>query len=443
MMTENGMKTQTLAFYQISPQVTDCLREVWPVVMGHLPDLLDAFYTHVVQQVHLKAIVGDTQNIERLKRAQTNHWEFLFNDGFSDQYFERVKQISLAHVRIGLEPGWYIGAYSFALSRLQQIVVDNVKHRTIADTLSAITAAVMVDMNLVIVTYQEIMAENHQKTINDLSDNFSETVNAVVERVSSSAENLVQASEKMRNDAQESDESVISAKSVANDAKDNVMMVTEAAGQLSESISEIAMQSGRTISVVHDAVEEAVKTEEIINELSQAAYKIDDVVKLIDTIANQTNLLALNATIEAARAGEAGKGFAVVAGEVKNLANQTAKATGDIYALIGEIRDRTSKTVDAIAVLHNSVNEVSEIAATVSAAVDEQTASTQEISRSLEAAFQASENVDMLLDKTQALSAQSAETVNHVHDVSGQLAEQSDHLREDVARFLQRLQRES
>ena len=142
-----------------------------------------------------------------------------------------------------------------------------------------------------------------------------------------------------------------------------------------------------------EAVDQARSTTERVSELSKAAARIGDVVELINTIAGQTNLLALNATIEAARAGEAGRGFAVVASEVKALAEQTAKATGEIGQQITGIQAATQDSVGAIKEISGTIEKLSEISSTIAAAVEEQGAATQEISRNVQQAAQGTQQV--------------------------------------------------
>jgi hypothetical protein len=155
---------------------------------------------------------------------------------------------------------------------------------------------------------------------------------------------------------------------------------------LSGSINEIGRQLSRTTEIVRAAVSEAHGTNGQIEALADAAQKIGDVIKLIRAIAGQTNLLALNATIEAARAGEAGKGFAVVASEVKSLAMQTAKATEDISKLITAVQAATTSAVSAIGRISGRMQEIDSCATAVSAAVEEQSAATGEISQNVASA---------------------------------------------------------
>lgn len=141
------------------------------------------------------------------------------------------------------------------------------------------------------------------------------------------------------------------------------------------------------------AVDQAQKTDDRVNKLSQAATRIGDVVELINTIAGQTKLLALNATIEAARAGEAGRGFAVVASEVKALAEQTAKATGEISHQITDIQAATQNALVAIKEICGTIGRISEISSAIAAAVEEQGTATQEISRNVQQAAQGTHEV--------------------------------------------------
>ena len=171
--------------------------------------------------------------------------------------------------------------------------------------------------------------------------------------------------------------------------------VASATEELSSSVNEISRQVQESARMASDAVGQARGTTERVSELSKAATRIGDVVELINTIAGQTNLLALNATIEAARAGEAGRGFAVVASEVKALAEQTAKATGEIGQQINGIQAATQDSVNAIKEISGTIEKLSEISSTIAAAVEEQGAATQEISRNVQQAAQGTQQVSV------------------------------------------------
>ena len=159
-------------------------------------------------------------------------------------------------------------------------------------------------------------------------------------------------------------------------------------------------------------------------------------LRLIDAIANQTNLLALNATIEAARAGEAGRGFAVVASEVKALAEQTAKATGEIGQQISGIQAATQESVNAIKEISGTIEKLSEISSTIAAAVEEQGAATQEISRNVQQAAQGTQQVSSNITDVQRGASETGSASTQVLSAAKSLSGDSGRLKAEVSRFL-------
>src|SRR5438105_9338007 len=239
----------------------------------------------------------------------------------------------------------------------------------------------------------QIAARERKADMIRLADNFEAAIGEIVETVSSASTELEASATTLTATAERAQELTGMVAAASEEASTNVQSVASATEELSSSVNEISRQVQDSARMASDAVGQARTTTDRVSELSKAASRIGDVVELINTIAGQTNLLALNATIEAARAGEAGRGFAVVASEVKALAEQTAKATGEIGHQITDIQAATQDSVVAIKEISGTIARISEISSAIASAVEEQGAATQEISRNVTQAAQGTQQV--------------------------------------------------
>src|SRR5207245_2675878 len=199
------------------------------------------------------------------------------------------------------------------------------------------------------------------RRVDGITRNFETVIGEIVQTVSSASTQLEASAGTLSATAKQSQTLTSTVASASGEASANVQSVASATEELSSSVTEIGRQVQESARMATDAVGQARATNDRVSQLSKAASRIGDVVELINTIAGQTNLLALNATIEAARAGEAGRGFAVVASEVKALAEQTAKATGEIGQQISGIQTATQESVNAIQAISGTIEKLSEI----------------------------------------------------------------------------------
>jgi methyl-accepting chemotaxis protein len=281
-------------------------------------------------------------------------------------------------------------------------------------------------------------AERRQMML-QLADSFEAEVKVVVQSVSSQASQLQSTALSLSNVADKAKGQSTTVSTAAEHASSNVQTVASAAEQLASSIGEIARQVAHSSELSRSAVVEAKRTSDIVSALATSAQKIGDVVNLITDIASQTNLLALNATIEAARAGDAGKGFAVVAGEVKTLANQTARATEEIGQQINGIQAATREAVQAIETITGSITNINDVGTSIASAVEEQGAATQEIARNVQQAAEGTREVSDNISGVQQAVEEAGSGANNVRDAARDLSSQSESLTVQVDRFIGRV----
>jgi methyl-accepting chemotaxis protein len=295
----------------------------------------------------------------------------------------------------------------------------------------------------------DLTQEEVKLTSNDELGDLTTAINkmhsklrSIIVSISDNAQQVATASEEFSSTSQQitanSEETSAQANVVSaatEEVNRNLQTVATATEEMSASIGEIAKNASEAAKVAGEALQAATRTNATVTKLGESSAEIGQVIKVITSIAQQTNLLALNATIEAARAGEAGKGFAVVANEVKELAKQTAKATEDISQKIAAIQTDAKDAVEAIGIISGIIGRVNDISATIATAVEEQSATTSEMSRNVAEAAkgsgEVSKNITGVAEAAQSTSSGATES----QKAAEHLAEMSTELRELVAQF--------
>lgn len=278
--------------------------------------------------------------------------------------------------------------------------------------------------------------ERRQQNVDQLLRNFDTRVSGVLEQLAGAATEMQATAQSMSAIADKTAHQVQAVSAATAEASTNVQTVAAAGEELSSSIHEIGRQAAQSNQITSRAVTLASNTDSRVQGLVKAVDRIGDVVRLINDIAGQTNLLALNATIEAARAGEAGKGFAVVASEVKNLANQTGKATEEITSQIEAIQSATQDSVSAIQEITGTIRQISEIATTIAAAVEEQGSATQEIARNVQQAAAGTQEVAANVTGVSEAAGETGAASTQVLGAARALSQQAEALKTDVTTFL-------
>ncbi|MCC8966602.1 methyl-accepting chemotaxis protein [Bradyrhizobium sp. Pear76] len=392
--------------------------------------------------------VADRQDERVRDNVKANEQEYTSTS-------ELLVMLAASGVLLGLLFGFVVGQYGVAkpiraaVELLQQlanghyeIAVHGTDRRDeVGDV--AKTALVFKDNGLAKVRMEreqkemEARAAAQRRTdMLQLADGFERAVGEIVETVASASNELEASATTLTSTAERSQNLATTVAAASEEATTNVQSVASATEELSSSVNEISRQVQESARMAGDAVSQARATNDRVGELSKAAARIGDVVELINTIAGQTNLLALNATIEAARAGEAGRGFAVVASEVKALAEQTAKATGEIGQQVSGIQAATNDSVNAIRAIGSTIERLSEISSAIAAAIEEQGAATQEISRNVQQAAQGTQQVSANITDVQHGANETGSASTQVLSAAQSLSGDSSRLKLEVGKFL-------
>ena len=288
-------------------------------------------------------------------------------------------------------------------------------------------------------TEQTRTLESRRQLVEAATQEFERAVSNIVQTLDRAAEAMDRSARDMANSAGRNQEQALATAAASEQATANVGIVATAAEEIAQSIEHITARVANSATVASQATDEAKAITDAVESLSASVDEIGEVSDLISSIAAQTNLLALNATIEAARAGEAGRGFAVVAQEVKGLATQTGKATGEITRHIVSIEQTTDRSVQAIKKISATIEQLSDIANDVAVAMRQQDSVTQEIARNAGAAAKGTRDVAENISEVSNSAVKTGQVATTVLTAAAELADQSHLLRREVERYLAQL----
>ncbi|MEZ2130885.1 MULTISPECIES: methyl-accepting chemotaxis protein [unclassified Sinorhizobium] len=435
----DGALKERLDFIELDERARQNLKELRPTLAELLGHALDKFYDKIAKTPKVATFFRDRGHMEGAKKRQEAHWGNLANGNFDSSYVAGVVAVGKAHARIGLEPRWYIGGYAMLMSELVKGIMEKQwpfmfgrQHaKMLADKLSAVVKASMLDMDYSISVYLQALEDERRKLEEERAridadqalalDHLRRGLEALSRGDLQSslphdlpgnfrlmAEDYNRAVEALRGSftaVRESSGAILSGTGAIAKATDELAMRTaqQAAGveessaalqQLSVSVNQTAGNAEKASSAVRDTQEKARNSGELVTSavsamagIEKSSTEISKIIGVIDEIAFQTNLLALNAGVEAARAGDAGKGFAVVAQEVRQLAQRSAEAAKEIKNLISQSSTQVnegvsivSNTGEALGDMIRRIDIIDKFVADIAAAARDQATGLNEIS---------------------------------------------------------------
>jgi len=427
-----------LSMHRIDDETRKILADTWPMLEPHLEQAIDDVLVALQDLPRIGRIVAD--NKETLKTLEVTHFRALLGGELDDRYAESCRRTVEKEAEMGLDARVRSTSGSIVVQMSLDVLARKhwLSSLKLAQRAKTISKIISFDVSNAMTLHRRAADEAarvRRGAIDAAIADFDGAISEVISAIKETSASLSETGSTMSQAADDTLNRMTSASSASAGTTQRMEATVTATEELSGSIQEIGQQATNGLDIAQSAVADAERTQKVISSLNEGAERIGSVVGTISAIAAQTNLLALNATIEAARAGEAGKGFAVVANEVKELAKQTAKATEDISRRINAIQTDTKGAVDAIASISGVINQINGISGTIATAVEEQSATTNEMTRNVTDAAKGSGEITLNIAGVAEAGRGTSNSAHESQKAANELAEMAVQLRSLVDQF--------